>query len=249
MNHDEISELLGAYALDAVDDDERRVVEEHLVACARCRAEVAEHREVATFLAHTGGDAPEGVWDRIAGALDEPPPELRLAPAPMPPRPDVDVVRTRRGAPSRVALAALAAAAAVVVALGFEVRRQDDRIDELQLALQDPLAPAFQAAIEDGDSRVLELTSADGELLLRGAVTEDGVGYLPADALPDLEDGRTYQLWGAAGGDLVSLGVLGDDPAIVSFAAEPYEAFAITEEDAPGVVVSEADPVVAGTVS
>ncbi|MEA3055576.1 MAG: hypothetical protein QOD30_1008, partial [Actinomycetota bacterium] len=51
-SHDEIQELLGAYALDAVDPDERSDVEDHLRDCARCRAEVAEHRDTAAFLAH-----------------------------------------------------------------------------------------------------------------------------------------------------------------------------------------------------
>ena len=54
MTHDEIQDLLGAYALDAVDDDVRALVEEHIADCARCRAEVQEHREVATLLAHIG---------------------------------------------------------------------------------------------------------------------------------------------------------------------------------------------------
>ena len=72
MTHDEISGLLGAYALDAVEGDERAAVEEHLLSCARCRAEVAEHREVAALLAHGGADAPDGLWDRIAGNLDDP---------------------------------------------------------------------------------------------------------------------------------------------------------------------------------
>ena len=51
---EEIEELLGAYALDAVDDDERRVVEGYLATNPRARAEVQQHREVATMLAFTG---------------------------------------------------------------------------------------------------------------------------------------------------------------------------------------------------
>src|SRR5690606_35755181 len=56
---DEFTELLGAYALDAVEPDEREAVERHLADCPRCRSEVAEHREVAAYLAHAGTDAPE----------------------------------------------------------------------------------------------------------------------------------------------------------------------------------------------
>ena len=243
MTHDEIQDLLGAYALDAVDADERALLDEHVADCARCRAEVAEHREVATLLAHTGGDAPDALWQRIAGSLDDSPPDLRLAPVPPAGAPPSRRVRWP--------VAPLAAAAAIAVAaiLGVQVRRQDARIDDLQSAMTDPMVSAFDSAITDPDSELLELTSTEGDVVLRGAVTEDGTGYLSAKALPDLSSDRTYQLWGVAGEDIVSLGVLGEAPELVSFPAERYEAFAITEEDAPGVVASQNDPVAAGSTA
>ena len=42
--HEDFQDLLGAYALDAVDPTERDEIERHLATCPRCRAEVAEHR-------------------------------------------------------------------------------------------------------------------------------------------------------------------------------------------------------------
>ncbi|MGH9066934.1 MAG: zf-HC2 domain-containing protein, partial [Acidimicrobiales bacterium] len=78
LGHAEIESLLGAYALDAVDGSEAEAVELHLQICPRCRAEVAEHRETAALLGHTGAVAPAGLWDRIAGELEEPPPDLAL---------------------------------------------------------------------------------------------------------------------------------------------------------------------------
>ena len=70
--HQDIEELLGAYALDAVDPDEARLVEEHLVECPRCRAEVAAHREVAALLTSgTSDPVPDGVWDRITADLGD----------------------------------------------------------------------------------------------------------------------------------------------------------------------------------
>ena len=50
MTHDEVSELLGAFALDAVDGEEYEQIEAHLSECPRCRAEVDAHREVAAAL-------------------------------------------------------------------------------------------------------------------------------------------------------------------------------------------------------
>lgn len=244
MNHDQIAELLGAYALDAVEPDEAATVEDHLVTCARCRAEVADHREVAALLSHSGTDAPEGLWDRISGSLEAAPPRLELAPVH-----DLGSAaqeRRRRRMPSAATAVLSAAAALLILFLGVQVRDQDRRIDYLQSALADPMKPAFEAALDDPDSRLFDLTSADGKIRMRGAVTEDGVGFLRANALPDLGSGRTYQLWGAAGDELVSLGVLGDRPTVVSFRGS-YDAFAITEEQGAGVVRSENDPVVAGT--
>src|SRR5215213_2777673 len=70
-----LDELLGAYALDAVDEAERRRIEAYLAANPTARSEVADHREVAALLAVGSEPPPEGLWDRIAGALDERPPE------------------------------------------------------------------------------------------------------------------------------------------------------------------------------
>ena len=45
--NDDIHGLVGAYAVDAVDDDERVRFEPHLAECAECRAEVASLRGAA----------------------------------------------------------------------------------------------------------------------------------------------------------------------------------------------------------
>ena len=100
--HDEFSELLGAYALDAVDPDEAQELELHLRTCAVCAQEVAEHREVASLLVHSGSTAPDGVWDRIASELSPPPPALRLTLAPVH-DPDPVAVAAEGGADNLIA--------------------------------------------------------------------------------------------------------------------------------------------------
>jgi hypothetical protein len=151
----------------------------------------------------------------------------------------------------RWATAVLAAAAAVLVVLGVTVVRQGDRIDQLEAAATaDPLEVAFQSALDDPSTQLVELASPDGSVQLRGAVTADGRGLLRAGGLPALADDRTYQLWGATpAGDLVSLGVLGADPGVVAFDATGFELLAVSEEDLPGVVAPTADPVVAGPLA
>ncbi len=92
IGHAELQELLGAYALDAVEPEEAAAIERHLPTCPRCRNELADHREVAALLGYAGGSAPSGVWDRIIASLEEPPPALRLTRAPI-----ADVVRPPAG--------------------------------------------------------------------------------------------------------------------------------------------------------
>lgn len=244
MTHDEAAELLGAYALDAVDPEEAEAVELHLLECARCRAEVSEHRETAAMLAHAGADAPSALWDRIAGEIEPP---ADVVPLPLPRLGDVAERRTTTttsGARRPVWFAPVAAAAAIVIAvLGLQVRDLQQRIDELPASATAELA----AAAADPDAVLVHLDGGDGTSV--PVVLNGDRAWLDAANLPDAGDGRTYQLWGAAGDELVSVAVLGRDPGVVSFDVDGYAALAITEEDAPGVVRSEQAPVVIGELA
>ena len=70
-DHDEIQELLGAYALHAVDTDEAAEIYDHLRSCPRCRAEVVVHRETAALLVDTHLEPPADLWDTSAPAGSE----------------------------------------------------------------------------------------------------------------------------------------------------------------------------------
>ena len=239
LTHEEAAELLGAYALDAVEPDEAAAIELHLRECARCRAEVGEHRETAAMLAHAGADAPPDLWSRIAGAIETP---ADADVVPLPPRLGLSAKAPMARRQWWLAPAA-AAAAAVVAVLGFQVRELQDRIDEMPASATAELA----AAMADPDAELVHLDGGDGASV--PVVISGGNAWLDAAALPDAGDGRTYQLWGASGDELVSVAVLGRDPGVVSFDAAGYAALAITEEVAPGVVRSEQDPVVIGELA
>ncbi len=71
MSHEEASELLGAYALDAVDGEELAELEAHLAGCPRCRAELDSLREVAAAMGNSVAPLPEGLWSSIASRLPE----------------------------------------------------------------------------------------------------------------------------------------------------------------------------------
>jgi len=53
----DLHEQVAAYALDALDEDERRAYEAHLSGCARCRADLAGLTETAGALGLAAGAA------------------------------------------------------------------------------------------------------------------------------------------------------------------------------------------------
>jgi anti-sigma factor RsiW len=245
----EIEELIGAYALDAVDPDERAAVEAHLVECPRCRAELAEHLETAAYLSYGGAPAPEALWGRIAAALEEPPPAMRLQVVgdPTAAQPAVASLADRRVRPSRRMVGVLAAAAAVIaVVLGAAVIHQRSQIDDLHQNLAaSALTRSAQQAEADPASQRLSLTSPSNDAVTATAViSPSGTGYLTANHLPALASDRTYQLWGETGGKVISLGLLGRSPSLVAFSAHgTFHGLAVTDEVAGGVTASSQTPV------
>lgn len=241
-SHDEIAELLGAYALHAVAPDEAEAIEAHLESCVKCQAEVADHRQVAALLGNSGGAAPDGLWDRIASTLEESPPPLRLA--------VTDGVVRRSAWRGRAFAAAIGAAAAVVIGvLGVRVVQQGDQLDRVEEALgDDAMLRAANAALADPDSARATLTSPDGALQVGAVLLPDGSGYLMADDLSDLDSARTYQLWGQTGSGMISLGLLGAEPdGVVPFRVSgDVAALAITDEVADGVAQPSTAPLVIG---
>ncbi|MGB3733489.1 MAG: anti-sigma factor [Ilumatobacter sp.] len=248
----ELDELLGAYALDAVDAGERDRVEDYLRINPKAAAEVQEHREVATMLAFTGMDAPADLWSKITAEIDAdapaPGPELAKVFAFDPPVPAADASdaatpmvdatvmsderrRTRRGVGTWV----LGAAAAIALAIAGAVVV----IGAQDTTSNDPIADAFERAVDDRDSVQAELVTEGSQASAFGVIDQDGHGYLDAAALPRLAPEQTYQLWGVLeeNGDVVSLGILGRNPELETFTIEgDVSALAVTIEMAPGVV-------------
>ena len=259
MSHDEIAELLGAYALDAVEPDEAELIAAHLAECPRCAAEVAEHWEVTGLIANAGVDAPVELWDRIAARIDDTEPNPRR-PAPLSragatSAPDVSSRRRRTWAWSAVGTIA-AAVAVVAVLLGVQVGRLDQRVSQLTTASRHAgLSQQVQAALLDPGARQVDLTAHTGAPggVQRAAVLvilPDGSAFMLNTGLPHLAADRTYQLWGVVHGQTVSLGLLGSQPGDVAFSVNPsapVRTFAVTDEVAGGVVRSTHAPVAVST--
>ncbi len=88
--HEEIRNDLPAYAIGALEEDERVEVERHLEGCAVCRAELDELVEAAGVLLDAEGPPRPAVWERVSSAFRR--------------RPDLSPERAGHQAPIAVAL-------------------------------------------------------------------------------------------------------------------------------------------------
>ncbi len=209
MTHQEIEELLGAYALDALDADERDEVEAHLATCPRCRAEVSAHREVTAMLGNAvvegPASAPEDLWDRISTSLQEEPPAL------------VPVVRPSRG--RKLALVSVfgAVAAGLILVVGLlaaKVSNLDNQVTSLN-------HQATVSSVILSPHRTVQLTSTPAAWSVEAVISASGEGYIINPSMPPLSRSQTFQLWALSRGKVVSLGVLGRRPNGAAIRVEP----------------------------
>ena len=170
--NDDLHHLAGAYALDALPDDERAAFEAHYESCELCLQEVREFRETAGLLAGAEAEAP--------------PPELRDATLRA-----IDTVRqdgpavvdrTAEVVPLYRRPRILAAVAAVVAVIAGVVGVQilgDDETEDL-FAAPDAIVTSLEG--ERGNLQVVWSPDRD-ELAIIG------------DGLVDLSDDQIYELW------------------------------------------------------
>lgn len=252
----ELGDLLGAYALDALDDDERTQVEDYLDREPAARDEVADLREVAALLGSSGAPAPpEGLWDRIEAALEADPPRLVL------PLASARAARARRGIGMRVAAGVAAASAAAAVITVFVVNdqmsRQEDRLASVEARVSsEGTRRAALTAMADPKARMVYLEPpADGGRVGAASATvvtmPDGDAFLMAERLPALAPGRTYQLWAMTGDHadptVLSTAILGRRVDVVAFhAPEGSLGFVLTDEAAPGATTTVRPRVLVG---
>ncbi len=237
MSPPDVHVLTGAYALDALDDDERTLVERHLAVCGNCSQEVAGLRAAASALADPVVEEPprplrSAVLGQIASTQQVP----AQVPAPAVPDPLANgrwsrwshrSMRQDRPLRRRPVTAAAVSVVVVCVALGVTVADQYQQLDSARHRA-DSLSALASAALT---------RSASMPLVGGGTVAVVAVGdsaLVSARDLPTLPDGRVYQFWlvgatrvrsaGIAGGDVVAVDrLLGDvgDTRFVAVTAEP----------------------------
>ena len=199
MGTQALHDLTAAYALDALDDDERREYEAHLARCEQCRAELASLSEAATSLAY-GVEAPQ------------PPAQLRerILERARAERSNVVPLRPRWAVPA--AAAAVIAVAAVAV-LAVWISSLSSKVDRLQArsTKQERIAAILTAPgarrIQAGES-------------VRLVVTPDGRAALVLRGLAPQRHG-VYEAWVAAAAAPKPAGVFDSGGAVT---AVPLEA-------------------------
>jgi anti-sigma-K factor RskA len=234
--HAATRDLLGAFALGAVDAEEAAAVRAHLATCAECQAEIAELWLAVDSLPDTiePMEPPPALRDRIAAAVSEAaspapaPPTLSTAPAPEPvpavaPAPALSEP-VRRPASFWSRATPWAAAAAILLLLSAGLLIWNLRLRE-QLAAT-PVAETIALAPTDA------APEAGGEVTY---LPRDDLFLLDVRDLPPLQPDQVYEVWLIGEEGPVPAGVFDqptDQHAIVAD-RDQYETLAITAEPGP----------------
>lgn len=235
MNCDEVEDLLGAYALDALSPGDAALLREHLAGCEEHAEKASELRATAVRLpAAAGAVAPPAALKRrvlsaIAGTSQSETPyrgpltfRPRAERAPKAPR--VLAARPPPYAWGAVAAVLVAAFGALVAWNIVLMNRGANDVGRLATRATD----------------VRPLTGTDGGP--HGTVVyfaADKMAVVYGDSMPALDSDRTYQLWAITGGRPESIGLMRAEPdgratVIVPFDTGRSSALAVTIEPAGG---------------
>jgi len=234
MTPTDVHALVGAYALDAVDDLERAAFERHIAECEACRAELDELRETAARLA-------DGTWS-------VPPPRLRtevmaaVGRTRQLPPPDA-ATPGGRSRPGRWRRYSVAAAAAVVLAAGTGATVyavQDQRVrDQSAIASAAELREIrTQSVLSAADLVVRTSPMVGGGRVTVASSAAQGASVVSIRADRAPAAGRAFQMWTIRGaGRPVSPGVLpaGEASTVEVLDGVPgNDVFAVSLEPAGG---------------
>ncbi len=249
MSHEVFQELAAAYALGALEGEERSRFEAHLrEGCQECKAALADYGEsLAAVAAELPPLAPPpsvkaALMERVATQPRPAPAAWQSARAIELPRPRWTVWRWAWAGALAVSLlvnvfvgikmSRLSRDLAARSEEGFKLREQLVQMEE---RLDIARTPGTQVVALRG---LKPSPAAEGTMYWRSG----GGGILDAENLPVPPAGKTYQLWAIAGGKPVSAGVFAVDPSgSASLRLTPLpgvqkvDVFAVTLELAGGV--------------
>lgn len=227
--HAEMRDLLGAFALGAVDAQEAAAVRAYVATNAEAREELAELMAGIDVLALTIEplNPPAGLRDRLSAAVladaAAAPPSAPLAPAVQPaPTPRPEPIRRPDSFWSRATPWAAAAAALLLITAGllFWNLQLRNQIAATPVAETVALAPTDAAPGASGEVRYLP---------------DEQLFFVDVRDLPPLAEGQVYEVWLIGADGPVPAGVFDrstDQHAIVADRTQ-YDTLAITAEPGP----------------
>lgn len=198
LNHVHVTELLPAYALGSLDEEEAGHVAEHLHTCPGCRAESLSYQAIADRLALAAPDAvpSSNLKQQILRQLQTP----RVEPAS---RPHLFWRQRIAGLFQRAAPAWGLASLALIVLLVLSNLWWWQRAKQ-----QGPL-------VTPGGMQVIAMVGTDAAPAAVGTLVISGdgeYGTLVVDGLPALDPDHQYQLWLIRDGQRTSGGVFSVNP-------------------------------------
>lgn len=246
MSHEPFETQAAAYALGALDGDERAQFEEHLAhGCAQCSAAVRDFGETLADVAR--GEPPLIPPAHVKTAL------MRRVTATATPAPRLAWRRWRWAAGTVAAAVVIAAFTAGFVASRYEARigmmaremaTTRAALQRQEAALRGQLA-ASQAVVDllrDPATRVVTLQGQGASPQSSGRLVwnEKAGGYLLVANLPPAPAGKAYELWTISGGKpqpagLFTVDASGQGRLPVPAVAAPVDVFAVTLEPEAGV--------------
>lgn len=234
----DIHTLTGAYAVDALPEEERRFFAAHMEQCAACRQEVEELRATASLMGTAAYEAPPASLKAAVMA------EIDTVRQEAPVRTTAASAKPRDGWYQR--LLAPAAAVLVVAVLGLTaiIGQMNNRIASLE-------AGALRVAdvVAAPDARTIDVPGPEGATARVVFSSTRGEGVFLADGLPALSDDQVYELWmigeeGAVPAGLFHTDNRGRVTHVMTGDMSQVAAIGVTIEPAGGSPQPTSDPII-----
>jgi anti-sigma factor RsiW len=241
MTCQEVRELLAVLSLDALDIDERDVIEDHLANCPTCADIHRGYEEMVAALALglPQVDPPAGLKGRIVAAVTAGDGSVR---------PAWWRLAARRTSPLGLvaALALILAVGAAIWAATLQWQLADQRASVARYAER---AQRYENAVAVLQAELMDIRRLEGTNAAPGGFGRvlidptSGAGMMVVGRLPPLPEGRAYQLWLVkADGQRVSCGLLqrtddqgnGETPIRAPVPLTDWQGLGVTEEPATG---------------
>lgn len=226
MNCQEMEELLGAYALEALSEEERKAADAHLATCARCTQTLQQLRAIVDLfpLSVPAMEPPPRVKAQILARIQENERTQKLPPLSMPSPSSIPAPLRQQSAPGRWRTVLLAASTLVLlVLLGASF------LWNIALRQQVAQAPVVYQLHGTGDT-----ASANGQLIY---YPRQNITVLVVHNLPPLTGTQVYQGWLLHGKQPTSIGLfnIANGAATLDFQGTPhgFDTAAISLEHGP----------------